>query len=302
MHSLRRDICSAPRQRTTLWAAAAAMVMVLSACGGNGEGDSTAPATDGSSGSASSELTVAADAVLTAGQLSFCSDLSSPPLEFLDPSQKPVGAEIELGDALGKALGLTVEWKNTAFAGIIPALQGKQCDAILSQLFIKPEREKVVDFVPYMYSSGAIMVKADDDKGIAGLDTTCGHRVAAETGTTAASFLQQASEKCASDGKAKVDIRLFANDAAALQQLKVGLVDGYGTTVETAGYVIKETPGVFKTVGAPYGQIATGMATRKDNSPLHDALAAALASVQKDGTYDGILKNWNLSGDALKAS
>jgi polar amino acid transport system substrate-binding protein len=278
------------------------MVMVLSACGGSGDGDSPAAATQGGTGSASPGLTVPAGALLQGGQLSFCSDLSSPPLELLDPSQKPSGAEVELGDALAKTLGLTAEWKNTAFAGIIPALQGKQCDAILSQLFIKPEREKVVDFVPYMYSSGAILVKADADKGIAGLDTTCGHRVAAETGTTASTFLQQASDKCTSGGQTKVDIRLFANDAAALQQLKVGLVDAYGTTVETAGYVMKENPGVFKTVGAPYGQISTGIATRKDNAPLHDALAAALASVQKDGTYDSILKDWNLSGDALKAS
>ena len=84
------------------------------------------------------------------------------------------------------------------------------------------------------------MVKADADKGIAGLDTTCGHRVAAQTGTTVASFLQKASDTCTSQGKQKVDVRLFAKDSDALQQLSVGLVDAYGTTVETETF--KERP------------------------------------------------------------
>ncbi|KQX62111.1 cysteine ABC transporter [Angustibacter sp. Root456] len=271
--------------------------LALTGCGGSGQ-DGSAAGTASASGPAGS---LPDGTLVKAGELSFCADISAPPLTFYDPSQKPVGAEIELGDALAKSLGLTAAWKNTAFAGIIPALQGKQCDAILSQLFIKPEREKVVDFVPYMYSSGALMVKAADDKGIGGLDTTCGHRVAAQTGTTVASFLQEASKTCTSQGKQKVDIRLFAKDSDALQQLSVGLVDAYGTTVETAGYVMTQKPGEYKTVGKPYGQIKTGIATIKGNTALHDAIAKALASVHQDGTYDSILKKWNLTDDALSS-
>ena len=88
----------------------------------------------------------------------------------------------------------------------------------------------------------------------------------------------------------------------ALQQLKIGLVDAYGTTLETAAYVMKQQPGAFAMAGEPFGQIKCGIATTKDKTALHDALTAALAAVRADGTYDAILKNWNLSGDALKAS
>jgi len=273
---------------------------VLAGCGGSGTADTSASGATTGKG-APAVATVPDGTLVTSGSLTFCADISAPPLTFYDPSQKPVGAEIELGDALAKSLGLSPVWKNTAFAGIIPALQGKQCDAILSQLFIKPEREKVVDFVPYMFSSGALMVKADADKGIAGLDTTCGHRVAAQTGTTVASFLQKASETCTSQGKQKVDVRLFAKDSDALQQLSVGLVDAYGTTVETAGYVMTQKPDVYKTVGEPYGQIKTGIATVKGSTALHDALGKALAAIHQDGTYDSILKKWNLTDDALSS-
>ena len=44
----------------------------------------------------------------------------------------------------------SINFVESAFAAVIPTLQAKQCDVIMAQLYIKPEREKVVDFVPYV--------------------------------------------------------------------------------------------------------------------------------------------------------
>jgi polar amino acid transport system substrate-binding protein len=178
-------------------------------------------------------------------------------------------------------------------------LQAKQCDAILSQLFIKPEREKVVDFVPYLNSSNTILVK--DGSPVTGLDGLCGKKVASQTGTTAADYLKQANTKCSSSSDGDIDIRLFNKDSEALQQLKLGLVDAYGTTLETAAYIMTQQAGQFAMAGEPFGAITCGMATRKDTPGLRDALTAALEKVRQDGTYDKILASWNLSGAALKS-
>jgi polar amino acid transport system substrate-binding protein len=262
---------------------------ILAACGsGSDPADS-----DGPKAGTSSTTKVAG--LLKDGEISFCSDMTAPPLEFLDASQKPVGAEVELGTALAHSMGVEARWANTAFNGIIPALQAKQCDAILTQLYIKPEREKVVDFVPYLYSSNTVLVQ--DGSGISGIDALCGKKAAAQTGTTAADYFKEASAKCSGD---KIDIRLFSKDTDALQQLKLGLVDAYGTTLESAAYVIKQQPGKFEMAGEPFGKITCGIATRKDAKGVHDAIAAALKDIQQDGTYDKILAEWNLTGDALK--
>ena len=273
------------------------LALSLAACGGSSAGQ----ASSAGNAAASGGVPVPAGALVKSGQITFCSDLSAPPLGYLDASQKPVGAEVELGDALAKAMGLKSVWANTAFNGIIPALQAKQCDAILSQLFIKPAREKIVDFVPYLYSSNTVLVKASSTE-VTGIDALCGKKAAAGTGTTIADYLKAASAKCTGGGKPAIDTRLFTKDSDALQQLKIGLVDAYGTTLETAAYVMKQQPGVFALAGEPFGQIKCGIATTKDKTALRDALTAALAAVRADGTYDAILKNWNLSGDALKAS
>jgi polar amino acid transport system substrate-binding protein len=254
-------------------------------------------ATSGSSAA----VQVPAGALIKAGQLTVCSDITSPPLTYFDASQKVVGAEADLGAALADQMGLSVKWANTAFNGIIPALQAKQCDAIMSQLYIKPAREKVVDFVPYMYASNTLVVQ-NKDGGISGPADLCGKKAAAETGTTAAQYLQdQSTSECTKVGKPKIDIRLFTKDSDALQQLKIGLVDSYGTTLETAAYVIKQQPNTFKTVGQPFGRIKVGLATAKSDQALHTAVGEALAAVQKNGQYAAILKKWNLAGDSISA-
>jgi len=263
-------------------------ISLLAACGGGSDSSGSNGAKDGSSGAK-------VDGLVKDGELSFCTDATAPPLEFLDASQKPMGAEIELGEALADSMGLEVRWAFTAFNGIIPALEAKQCDAILSQLYIKPEREEVVDFVPYLYSSNTVMVA--DGSDVSGIDALCGKKAAAQTGTTAADYFTEASGKCDGD---EIDIRLFNKDSDALQQLKLGLVDAYGTTLETAAYVIKQQPDEFAMAGDPFGQIECGIATRKDAKGVHDALADALKDVQADGTYDKILADWNLTGDTLK--
>jgi polar amino acid transport system substrate-binding protein len=272
------------------------LVTLLAACGGGSgpastNGSTTASASAGGSASGS----IPAGVLLKDGEISFCSDMTAPPLEFLDADQKPVGAEVELGEALAASMGVEARWANTAFSGIIPALQAKQCDAILTNLYIKPEREAIVDFVPYLYSANTVMVQ--EGAGISGIDALCGMKAAAQTGTTAAGYFEEASAKCSGD---PIDIRLFTKDTDALQQLKLGLVDAYGTTVESAAYAITQQPGQFEMAGEPFGKIECGIATRKDSKDVHDAITAALEDVQADGTYDEILAKWNLTADALK--
>lgn len=270
--------------------AAVAVSAALAGCG--------ASSTAGGSASVSAAVKVPSGALDETGQITYCADISAPPLTFYDASQKPTGAEIELGDALAAELGVQANWANTSFSGIIPALQARQCDAIISQLYIKPAREAVVDFVPYMYASNTLVVSAQDTT-IRSAGDLCGKKAAGQTGTTVVQYLFSLSAKCAADGKPGVDVRQFTKDSDALQQLRLGLVDSYATTLETAAYVMKQQPNTFKLVGEPFNRIQVGAATRKGDSALHDALALALAAIEKNGTYEAILKKWNLTGDAL---
>jgi len=276
--------------------------LLAAGCGSSGSSNSSSSSSVGvgASSAASTGAALPAGALGQSGTIRFCSDISSPPLEFYANGQQPTGSDINLGNAIAAKLGVKAQWVNTAFAGIVPALQAGHCDAILSQLFDKPARRAIVDFVDYMNSSDAIMVRKGNPDHVTGLSGLCGLSVAAETGTTVADFLTAQSKSCTSSGKKPIAVQTFLRDSDALGQLGLGHVAAYGTTVESGGYAITKNSGMFELAGPPFGQIATGIATAKKNTGLHGAIAAAFAALRADGTYQQIMTKWGLGPDELK--
>ncbi|MGE4482572.1 ABC transporter substrate-binding protein [Acidocella sp.] len=238
--------------------------------------------------------------IMSTKTITYCSSLTQPPMEFVNAQQKPEGADIELGDLLAQRLGLKTKWVNIPFAGLIPALQAGECDAIISQLFIKPARLQVIDELPYMYSQEIILFK----KGSPTVDTLSGlsgKKVASVTGTTATVLLQAENEKLKQAGAPLIKIVDFPSNTAALQQLQFGQVAAYGVSYEIGLYYNQTAPGEFQIGGKPYFKILTGIGIRKSDSGLRDALQATLADTMKDGSYAAIFKKWNLATDMLPA-
>jgi len=239
-------------------------------------------------------------AILLAGKLQYCSDMSSPPLESLNSSLKPVGSDIGIGNAIAGKMGLTPVWQQTAFSGIVPALQAGHCDAILSQLYIKPARKLVVNFVPYMYSSESVTVPTANPGRITGLNSSlCGQHVATVTGTTAQTELAAVSATCTATGKSAVGVILFTSDPLALQNMLSGLSIAYATTSETAAYYMKIKPDTFKFAGQPFGKVLTGIAVNKGNPKLLAGIQHAFAQIRANGTYNRVMTQWGIQRDEL---
>ena len=236
--------------------------------------------------------------VATAGKITFCSFVDLPPVEFMDPSSKPIGSDIDLANGIASRLGVKAEYNNMPFAGLIPALLAGHCDAIISQLFIKPPREKVINFIPYMYSHEVLLLKKGTT-GINSLEDLSGKKVAAVTGTTATNLLEDENTKLKTAGKTPIDMVMFPQNTAALQQLQFGQVVAYGVAFEAAAYYAHTQPELFETGGEPYYKILTGIGLRKDETQLQAAMAKAFADMRKDGSYHQILVKWAITQDEL---
>ncbi|MDE8344851.1 MAG: ABC transporter substrate-binding protein [Acidocella sp.] len=237
--------------------------------------------------------------VVASKTLTFCSAVNLPPMEFFSPAQKPEGVDIELGDALAAKLGLHATFLNIPFAGLIPALLAGHCDAILSQLFIKPPRLKVIDEIPYMYSQEGFILKAGAPK-LSGPEALSGEKAATVTGTTATDLLKKANVALAAAGKPPVTIVMFPENTPALQQVQFGQVAAYGVAYETALYYANLQPSQFEVGGPPYFKILTGIGVAKTTPGLKLALTTALHKLMADGQYSAIYKKWNLTDDMLK--
>ncbi|HEX7826801.1 MAG TPA: ABC transporter substrate-binding protein, partial [Mycobacterium sp.] len=199
----------------------------------------------------------------------------------------------DLGKAIAAQLGLKPDFVESAFAAVIPTLQAKQCDVIMAQLYIKPEREKVVDFVPYLYSGTGIAVSKQHPADITGMDDSlCGKKVMVAVGTTAESLSQEQSDKCTAAGKPSIDINRNNHADVSIQQVQNGQVDAYLDTAETLGYYATKTGAQIQMAGQPFGTIKIGAATLKGNTALQNAIAQALAEIEGNGTYAKIIGEW----------
>src|SRR5437588_4502719 len=86
------------------------------------------------------------------GYLTVGSDTTYPPQESIDPSShQAVGADVDLANALAKAMGLKgAKIVTQTFSTIIPALQRGNYDVIMSSMNDTPDRRKQISFVDYM--------------------------------------------------------------------------------------------------------------------------------------------------------
>lgn len=268
----------------------AVSALVLTGCGGDDAESS------GNQASGDSELALVQDGVLTS-----CANFSTPPNIFTEANGTPVGAEIGLAESVAEEMGLEIAFPEYSFSGLIPALQAKQCDVIMSTLYIKPEREEIANFVPYLLSGSGVSVSRENPAGVTGFDDSlCGVRAAAITGTTGAGLLEERAAGCESAGKQAPEISLLDRSADALQQLIAGQVDAFVDTYELMKYYENQSGGDFAVVGEPIGQVRIGAATLKENTQLHEALGSAFDKVVESGRYAEILEEWGLEAQNIE--
>ena len=274
-----------------------AMVAVPAvAAAGCGSSDSGSAGTGGGGGTqaAGSEIQPPSD-IASAGKLIFCSDITYPPEEFFQGT-KPAGSDIDIGDEIASRMGVTAQFDNTGFDGIIAALLSNKCDAIISGMNDTPERAKTVDFVDYISVGQSLMVPHGNPQGISTLQDLAGKTVSVEVGTTNKDFLEAESEKLPQ----KIDVVAFPKDTDAANALKTGKVDAYFGDSPVVAYYIEQDPSSFAFGGSPINPIPVGIAVKKDNGELKDAISQAVDAMYADGTMNKILTQWKMAAFALK--
>ena len=242
--------------------------------------------------------------LFTAGTLTIGSDVSYPPQEFYPVGSTTAdGFDIDIGKALANVMGLNFAVVDTPFTGIIPALNSKKFDIMISAMTISDARKTKVDFIPYFVAGESFVVAKSSSLNLTKLSDLCGHKVAAESGTAEldeANGLNKAGAPCA--GK-KVIVTTFQKDTEALTELKKGNVEIHFTDSPVAAYEVQKDPGNLKISGGIIEVAPEGIALRKNDAALSGPVTAAFNQIKSDGTYASILAKWNVSdGDIKNAS
>ena len=236
--------------------------------------------------------------ISSAGKLLFCSDITYPPEEFYEGT-KPVGSDIEIGTAIAAQMGVKADFQNTGFDGIIPALQSKKCDAVISGMNDTPARRKQVDFTDYLSVGQSFMVKTGNPEKITSIAANAGKTVSVEVGTTNADYLLAQSKLLVKAGKKAITVKTFPKDTDAANALATGKVDAYFGDAPVVAYYVGRAPSQFAFGGKAVNPIAVGIATRKGDA-LTAAMKKAVANLYSDGTIKKILAKWKMSSTAMK--
>lgn len=143
------------------------------------------------------------------------------PFEMADKQGNLIGYDIDLSKAIGKELGVEVEFQNYAFSGLIPALQANKVDIVVGGMTILDKRKEVVDFTdPYFVTGNCLLVskKYPDVKSWQDLDKP-GNVIAVSMGTTgeqtASTMFKQATVK-KFEGASLAGLEVINGNAAAV--------------------------------------------------------------------------------------
>lgn len=221
--------------------------------------------------------------IKTAGTLKVGVFEDFPPFSSVGSDMKLRGYDIEVAEALGKALGVKIELVSVTGQNRIPYLTGKRVDVLMS-VGKSAEREKVIAFTnayaPYyiaVIGPKAIKVTDKDELG--------GKTIAVNRGTLEDTSLTEAAPKTA-------DIRRFDNYNAVLQAFLSGQTQLMVVGNDVGSQVLAKRTDLapeqkFQLLSSP-----DHLALNKGEPALAKALDDAVAALLKDGTLDKLSVKW----------
>ena len=230
---------------------------------------------------------VAPDPPANAAVLRLINDFGAPPFAYLDGVSRK-GFEVDLGEALGREMGLKVDWVRMPFTinTYRSTLAAGQADAILSSLTITPEREKYFAFTrPYFITHQAAAILKEFKDFLKQFDRRLeGVVVGAVRGTTGEEWVRKnlSPRRIKTYNSPDRLVRALKNQDIAVAFLDLAILKSLLRRHQYK-FEIPKTELVVENYG---------IAVRKDNQQLLSSLNAALEKLDDQGICGEIYRKW----------
>ncbi|MBU3159965.1 ABC transporter substrate-binding protein [Clostridium frigoris] len=223
-------------------------------------------------------------AVKESGKLTVGLDDSYPPMEFRDSKNKLVGFDVDLGDAVGKKLGVKTEYTSTDFNGILLALGSSKFNVIISAMSITDKRKKSIDFSDAYVMGGQVAAIKQGNTTIKSLADLKGKVVSCQLGST--------GDTAATAMKGLKEVKRYDKITEAFQELTSGRVDAVIMDAQVGGYYVAKKAGQYQVLTEKISEEPIGIGFKKEDKELKVAVQKALDELKADGTLSKLSQKW----------
>ncbi|GHH99906.1 transporter substrate-binding domain-containing protein [Neobacillus kokaensis] len=258
----------------------AALVILATACGTQPKLPDTSKNTKTANAAGGNTLAQ----IKEKGEITIGLDDTLPPMEYRNDKNELVGFDIDFAAAISKELGVKVKFVPSAWDGIIPGLDAKRFDIILSSMNVTDERKKKVDFVEYFGVGQILAVKTGNPLKIQTIDDLKGKVVGVQLGST--------GETAANSINGVKEIKKYDLTTDVFNDMGLGRVEAAVVGEMIGRYYMTTKPGQFEVVGKAFNVQPMGIAVRKGDTELRDAIEKAVRTVEDNGTLSKISKKW----------
>lgn len=223
------------------------------------------------------------------------SDMTFPPFEYIENNQ-PAGFDIDLMTMILKESNQSPNFMDTRFSNLIPGIEGKKFDAVISGLYITSERLKKVDMIPYFKSTESVIALKDSSYKPKVRDDLCGKTIAVQKGSLYPDQLNQISkETCLPKGKSAINVREFDTSPQAVQAVLAKAADAQYDDSSVARSTVKKLNGKVEITSTdPFFPFIGGIAVRKGDTANYQKISEGLEKVKKSGEYAKLIQKYDL--------
>ncbi|AMT86789.1 MULTISPECIES: ABC transporter substrate-binding protein [Pseudomonas] len=228
-------------------------------------------------------VTLAFSAGAMAETLKMGIEAAYPPFNNKDASGQVVGFDKEIGDALCAKMKAECSVVTSDWDGIIPALNAKKFDFLISSLSITEERKAAVDFTDPYYSNKLQFIAPKNVDFKTDKDSLKGKTIGTQRATLAGTWLEDTYGD-------DIKVSLYDTQENAYLDLTSGRVDAIlADKYANYDWLKTEAGKNYEFKGDPVVESdKIGIAVRKGDNELRNKLNAALKEIVADGTYKKI--------------
>jgi arginine/ornithine transport system substrate-binding protein len=218
-------------------------------------------------------------------ELKVAIDATYEPFTFKTADGKPTGFDVDIALALCEQIKRKCVFVEQVWDSMIPGLQAKKYDVIISSMSITEDRLKAVDFTDKYYNTPSKIVVRNDIK-FTDLASLKGKKIGVLKGSTQEKYAMGELKP------AGVTVTPYEAQDQVYLDIKSGRLDGtVADVVEVQGGFLGKPEGknygfVGSELNMPkYFGTGAGIALRKGETALKGELNAAIKTIRANGTY-----------------